>query len=142
MTASSPRSHDADVYRRYAATLYRQALLTRNDPALAEHVGCDVITDECALAAIAEHGDDESRYRRAESVLRRCRQLAPSARRGRSAPRALLGLLAIRATVIPLSELGSVRTMRSLAARGFRVEGGETHDGSCSQAAQRDHGAT
>ena len=75
-TASSPGSQAADVYRRYAAALYWQALLTRNDPALAEQVGCDVIVDECALAAIAEHGDDGARYRRTESVLRRCRQLA------------------------------------------------------------------
>jgi hypothetical protein len=68
-TASSPRSQAADVYRRYAAALYWQALLTRDDPALAERTVCDVITDECALAAIAEHGDD-ARYRRTESVLR------------------------------------------------------------------------
>jgi hypothetical protein len=73
--AGSPGSQAADVYRCYAATLYWQALLTRNDPALAEHVGCDVITDECALAAIAEHGEDDARYRRTEWVLRRCRQL-------------------------------------------------------------------
>jgi hypothetical protein len=75
-TASSPRSQAADVYRRYAAALYWQALLTRDDPALADHAVCDVITDERALAAIAEHGDDDARYRRTESVLRRCRQLA------------------------------------------------------------------
>jgi hypothetical protein len=74
--ASSPRSQAADVYRRYAAALYWQALLARDDPALADHAVCDVITDERALAAIAEHGDDDARYRRTESVLRRCRQLA------------------------------------------------------------------
>jgi len=79
VTASSPRSQDADVYRRYAAALYRQALLTRGDPALPEHVVCNVIVDECALAAIPEHGDDEARYRPAERVLRRCRQLAGGA---------------------------------------------------------------
>jgi hypothetical protein len=75
VTASSPRSQDADVYRRYAAALYRQALLTRGDPALPEHVGCDVIVDEYALAAIAER-EDEARYRPTEWVLRRCLQLA------------------------------------------------------------------
>ena len=74
-TASSPRSQAADVYRRYAAALYRQALLTRDDRAWAEHVGCDVITDESALAAIAEHGKDDAPYRPTEWVLRRCRQL-------------------------------------------------------------------
>jgi hypothetical protein len=79
-TASSPRSQDADVYRHYAAALYRQALLTRGDPALPEHVVCDVIVDECALAAIPEQGEDDARYRPTEWFLRRCRQLA-----GRSA---------------------------------------------------------
>jgi hypothetical protein len=36
--ASPPRRPDADLYRRYAAVLYRQALLTRLAPALADHV--------------------------------------------------------------------------------------------------------
>jgi hypothetical protein len=38
VTASPPHRPDADLYRRYAAVLYRQALLTRLAPALAEHV--------------------------------------------------------------------------------------------------------
>lgn len=75
VTGSSPRSQDADLYRRYAAALYRQALLTRRDPPLAEHVVCDVITNEAALAAIPERGEDEARYRLTESVLRRCLSL-------------------------------------------------------------------
>ena len=74
--ASSARSRDADIYRRYAVGLYRQALLTRGDPALAEHVVCDVIVNECALARIPERGEDDARYRLTESVLRRCHQLA------------------------------------------------------------------
>lgn len=77
--ASSTRSRDADLYRRYAVGLYRQALLTRGDPALAEYVVCDVIVDECALALIPEHGKDDARYRLTESVLRRCQQLAAGA---------------------------------------------------------------
>jgi hypothetical protein len=52
VTASSPRSQDADLYRRYAIALYRQALLTRDDPPLAEHGVCDVLVNERALAAI------------------------------------------------------------------------------------------
>ena len=40
------------------------------------HAVCDVIANECVLAAIAEHGDDDVRDRRTGSVLRRCRQLA------------------------------------------------------------------
>jgi hypothetical protein len=63
VTAGSTRSRDADLYRRYAAGLYRQALLTRADPALAEHAVCDVIVNECALARIPERGEDDARYR-------------------------------------------------------------------------------
>jgi hypothetical protein len=79
VTASSARSRDADIYRRYAVGLYRQALLTRGDPALADHVVCDVIVNECALARIPERGGDDARYRRTESVLRRRQQLAGGA---------------------------------------------------------------
>jgi hypothetical protein len=67
----SPRSRDADLYRGYAVALYRQALLTRRHPALAEHVVGDVIVDERALAPLPHR----ARYRLTESVLRRCHQL-------------------------------------------------------------------
>ena len=60
--ASSPQCRD--IYQRYAATLYRQALLTHHDSALAEQVVCDVIVNECALALLPEHGEDDVRYRR------------------------------------------------------------------------------
>jgi hypothetical protein len=76
VTASSPRSQDAGLYRRYAAVLYQQALMTRGAPSLAEHALCDVLVNERALAAIPEHGEDDARHRLAESVLWRCRQLA------------------------------------------------------------------
>ena len=87
VTASSARSRDADLYRRYAAGLYRQALLTRGDPAVAEHVVCDVIVNEAALARIRERGEDNARHRLTEnarhrltqSVLRRGQQLAAGA---------------------------------------------------------------
>ena len=83
VTASPARGRDADIYRRYAVGLYRQALLTRGDPALAEHVVCDVIVNERALAAIPERGED----RLTEPVLWRFRQAvskagASMARRG------------------------------------------------------------
>jgi len=78
-TASSARSRDADLYRRYAAGVYRQALLTRGDPALVEHLACDVIVNERALARIPERGEDDARYRLTESVLRRCQRLAGGA---------------------------------------------------------------
>ena len=58
VAARSARSQDADLYRCYAAALYRQALLTRGDPVLAEHVICDVLVNEAALARIPEREDD------------------------------------------------------------------------------------
>ena len=85
VTASSPRSRGADIYRRYAVGLYRQALLTRGDPALAEHVVCDVIVNECALARIPERGEDDAGYRLTESVLWRCRQVVSLAAAGAAA---------------------------------------------------------
>jgi hypothetical protein len=63
-TAGSARTGDAGLYRRYAAGLYRQALLTRGDPTLAEPVVCDVFVNERALARMTERGDDGARYRR------------------------------------------------------------------------------
>ena len=63
VTAGSPRGRDADLYRHYAAALYRQALLTRGDPAVAEHGVCDVIVNERALARIPERGENDARYR-------------------------------------------------------------------------------
>jgi len=91
VTASSARSRDTDLYRRYAAALYRQALLTRGDPALAEHVVCDVIVNEAALARISGRSEDDARYRLTESVLRRCQQL--TARAVATCPRDMAGLL-------------------------------------------------
>ena len=79
VAARSARTQDADLYRRYAAGLYRQALQTRGDPALAEHVVCDVIVNEAALARIPERGEDDAHYRLTGSVLRRCHQLAAGA---------------------------------------------------------------
>jgi hypothetical protein len=77
VTPGSARGRDSGLYRRYAAGLCRQALLTRGEPALAEHVVCDVIVNEQALARIAERGDDDPRRMAAlwHAVIRR---LAPS----------------------------------------------------------------
>ena len=78
--ACSARS--VNMYQRYASGLYRQAFLTLGDSALAVHVVRDVIADEYALAPAPECGEDEARHRLAESVFRRCQQLAAdSARR-------------------------------------------------------------
>ena len=69
VTAGSARGRDADLYRHYAAALYRQALLTRCDPGLAEHVACDVLVNERALARMPECGNDGARYRRDMAAL-------------------------------------------------------------------------
>ncbi len=78
-----------DIYQRYATGLYRQAYLTLGDPALAEHVVCDVIVDECALAPEPGRSEGDTPGRLAESVFLRCQQLAadPSRRHRLPAPR-------------------------------------------------------
>ena len=65
--ASSGRSRD--IYRRYAVTLCKQALLTADDLASAEQVVCDVAVNERALALVPERGEDNARHR---SVLQIC----------------------------------------------------------------------
>jgi hypothetical protein len=60
--AISDRSRD--IYRRYAVTLYTQALLTVDDPASAEQAVHDVAVNECALALVPERGEDDARHRR------------------------------------------------------------------------------
>ena len=74
--AGSDRCRDADIYDRYAPGLYRQAVLTLGDRALAEHVVCDVLVDECALFPPQGRGEADARHRLAESAFRRCQQLA------------------------------------------------------------------
>jgi hypothetical protein len=65
-----------EIYQRYAVALYRQALLNPGHLAPAGHVDCAPVVNECALAAMPERGEDDARYRLAESVFRRSRQLA------------------------------------------------------------------
>jgi len=72
VTGCSVRS--GDVYRRYVSGLYRQSRLTLGDSALAVRVVSDVIADEGAPAR--GRGEDDVRHRLAESVFRRCQQLA------------------------------------------------------------------
>lgn len=70
------------IYQRYTAALYRQALLMLgDDSAQAESVVRDVIVDECTLVPGQGRGKDETRYRLAQSVFRRCQQ--PAAGLGR-----------------------------------------------------------
>ena len=51
-SATASSAHSQDIYQRYAAVLYRQALLTIGDSASAEHVVCDALVNERALAAM------------------------------------------------------------------------------------------
>ena len=82
-TVSPARSQE--IYQRYAVELYRQALLNLDDPASAGHVACDALVNECALAAMPERGEDDARYRLAESVFRHS-QAGPGRRRTIAAP--------------------------------------------------------
>jgi hypothetical protein len=77
-----------DIHHGYASGLYRQAFLTLGDTALAVRVVSDVIADGCAPASARGYGEDDVRYRLAESVFRRCQQLAsdPARRDGRPVP--------------------------------------------------------
>ena len=95
--AVASRARSQDIYQRYAAALYRQALLNIDGPALAEYDVCDVLVNESALARVPERGEDDARYRLAQSVLRCYPQLvaglAQRARgQGRGAAAALAGL--------------------------------------------------
>jgi hypothetical protein len=95
-TASSSRNRD--ICQRYATALYRQAFLTLGDSALAERVVRDVIVDECALAPAPGYGEGDTPCRLAESVFRRCQQLAadPARRRRLPASPALLRTVLLR----------------------------------------------
>lgn len=66
VTASSARSRD--ICQRYATGLYRHALLTPGDSALAEDAVRVVIADECTMAPAPGRGAGNARYRLAESV--------------------------------------------------------------------------
>lgn len=91
--AAASRARREVIYQRHGAALHRQALLMLDDSALAENVVCDVIVDECALVPAQEQGEDETRYRLARSVFRRCQQVAAGpARRRRLPQRPSLGV--------------------------------------------------
>lgn len=81
VTASAERSRKADLYERYACGLFRQALLTTGDEAVAEQVVCDVIAGECTPDPAPEHTQDDTRYRLAESAFRRCQELTAATAR-------------------------------------------------------------
>ena len=90
VTASSARGRD--IYQRYAVALYRQALLTADDSALAQDVVYDVLVNERALALVREHGEERARHRGLLGIYSRdmaaplravISRLTPSSRRRR-----------------------------------------------------------
>ena len=89
------------MYQRYAIALYRQALLTLDDPAPAEHAVGDVVANEYALAPGSGRGEDDARYRLAESVLLRCHRLVAGPARQARRPGLFGGLGSIRASRVP-----------------------------------------
>ena len=118
VAASSARGRDTDLYRRYAAGVYRQALLTRGDPASTEHFVCDVIVNEYALARMPERGEDDARHRAAESVLRRWQQLAagPARQARRPGQAALLPVVVRRLASSSAAVAGAGSRVRRPAA--------------------------
>jgi hypothetical protein len=95
-TASPARSRD--IYQRYAVALYRQALLTLDDSAPAEHVVGDVGANEYVPAPGPGRGEDDARYHLAESVLLRCHRLVAGSARQARRPGLFGGLGSIRAS--------------------------------------------
>ena len=71
--AAAGSAGSRDIYQRYAVALYRQALLTLDDSALAERAVCDVVVNESALALVLERAEDRARDRAAllRAVMRR-----------------------------------------------------------------------
>jgi hypothetical protein len=72
--AASP-ARGPEIYQRYAAVLFRQALLNLDDPVPAGQVECDALVNERALAVMPEYGAGDARYRLATLVFRRFRRL-------------------------------------------------------------------
>jgi hypothetical protein len=73
---AAPGDRDAEVYDRHAPWLYRQALLTLDDPERAEQVVSDVIVDECVRPPAPAAHDDTASHRLAVAAYRRCEELA------------------------------------------------------------------
>ncbi len=60
-SAAAGPARSRDMYQRYAVALYRQALLTRDDPAAAGHIADDDVASEYALPPGQERGEDDAR---------------------------------------------------------------------------------
>jgi hypothetical protein len=74
-TASAYGDRAGALYDQYAAGLYSQALLTLDDPGVAEQVVCDVLAEEYGRAPAPEDDGADASYRLAVSAYRRCEEL-------------------------------------------------------------------
>ena len=70
-SARGSPARSQEIYQRYAAALYWQALLNLDDPASAGPVAGDALVNECALAAIQGRGKDDARRGLLRAVLRK-----------------------------------------------------------------------
>jgi hypothetical protein len=73
--AVASRAETPQIYQRYAAALYGQALLILGQKDEAEQVACDVMVDESTRLLVSREDADAASSRLAVSVLRRCREL-------------------------------------------------------------------
>ena len=90
-----------DMYQRYAVALYRQALLTRDDPAAAGPSADDIAASEYALPPGPERGEDDARYHLAEWVILRCYRLMAGPAQQDRRPRLSGGPGSVRASRVP-----------------------------------------
>lgn len=70
------RDRDAEIYRRYAVVLYRQALLALGDEGMAGQADRDLISDGSTRPQVSRKGAEGTVGRLALSALRRCREMA------------------------------------------------------------------
>ena len=90
-----------DTYQRYAVALYRQALLTRDDPAAAGYSADDPVASDYALSPGPERGEDDARYHLAEWVVLRCYRLVAGPAQQDRRPRLSGGHGSVRASRVP-----------------------------------------
>ncbi|HEY5361326.1 MAG TPA: hypothetical protein VIJ82_27180 [Streptosporangiaceae bacterium] len=91
-TIAAATERARDLHAQYATALFRQAILTLADAALAEQVVCEVIVEECIRRPHARPEAETARHQLAVSAYRRCQEVpAVTARSHRAppAPRAL-----------------------------------------------------
>ena len=127
-TDSSDRSRD--TYQNYAVALYRQALLTLDDSAPAEHVVGDVVANEYVPAPGPGRGEDDARYHLAESVFLRCHQLVVGSAQQDRRPGLFGGLGSIRASrVLGIHQRDMAILLRTVLRRPTTSPAAAVEDG-------------